>query len=198
MNHNSIQNKDTWKCMSRSYSKRNFFGTSVQGKKDTPSFLDTSRWPRTLLTEGTQGGGRQALGAGGWQKSHRKDLSKYMTTFLSVVQPTFVSSSFWYVKIKSYICRGNPFNSSINKKKSKPVPTEADEGSSVEFISQTWAAEVGETLHHHQHPLSWLVVTTDLEPPWWFAEQEKVRQCGSGTESRARALRADQGLYMRN
>ena len=68
MNHNSIQNKATWKCMSRSYSKRNIFGASVQGKKDTPSFLDTSRWPRTLLTEGTEGGGRQALGAGGWQK----------------------------------------------------------------------------------------------------------------------------------
>ena len=97
-----------------------------------------------------------------------------MTIFLSVVQPTFASSSFWYIKIKSYICRGNPFNSSINKKKSKPVPTEADEGSSVEFISQTWAAEVGETLHHHQHPLSWLVVTTDLEPPWWFGEHQSV------------------------
>ena len=97
-----------------------------------------------------------------------------MTIFLSVVQPTFASSSFWYIKIKSYICRGNPFNSSINKKKSKPVPTEADEGSSVEFISQTWAAEVGETLHHHQHPLSWLVVTTDLGPPWWFGEHQSV------------------------
>ena len=37
-----------------------------------------------------------------------------------------------------------PFNSSIHKKKSKLVPTEADEGSSVEFIRQTSAAEVGE------------------------------------------------------
>ena len=37
-----------------------------------------------------------------------------------------------------------PFNSSIHKKKSKLVPTEADEGSSVEFIRQTLGAEVGE------------------------------------------------------
>ena len=29
-------------------------------------------------------------------------------------------------------------------------------------------------------------------------EREKVRQSGSGAESRARALRADQGLYTRN
>ena len=29
-------------------------------------------------------------------------------------------------------------------------------------------------------------------------EREKVRQRGSGAESRARALRADQGLYTRN
>ena len=31
----------------------------------------------------------------------------------------------------------------------------------------------------------------------WCSEQEKVCQCGSGAESRARALRADQGLYTR-
>ena len=31
-----------------------------------------------------------------------------------------------------------------------------------------------------------------------LAERDKVRQRGSGAESRARALRADQGLYTRN
>ena len=29
----------------------------------------------------------------------------------------------------------------------------------------------------------------------WVAERDKVRQRGSGAESRARALRADQGLH---
>ena len=40
------------------------------------------------------------------------------------------------------------------------------------------------------------IVTCILLPP--TTEREKVRQRGSGAESRARAPRADQGLYTRN
>ena len=45
----------------------------------------------------------------------------------------------------------------------------------------------------HKNP-----VLHELPKHNYFAEQEKVRQRGSGAESQARALSTDQGLYKRN